>query len=105
MVREQLAHAARFVVERTATARSLEPYDGTEREGYFVAIGTSGNQFKNAPPVGHLMAELIDACEKGHEHDGDPVQVTMPYTGVTLNAGFYSRLRDINENSSFSVNG
>ncbi len=34
-------------------------YDGTEREGFFVAIGTSGNQFKNAPVVGQIMAALI----------------------------------------------
>jgi sarcosine oxidase subunit beta len=70
-----------------------------------MAVGTSGNQFKNAPPVGHLMAELIDACENGRDHDADPVQVQMPYTGVILNAGFYSRNREINPNSSFSVNG
>jgi sarcosine oxidase subunit beta len=80
-------------------------YDKSDLPGFYMAVGTSGNQFKNAPPVGHLMAELIDACEKGADHDVDPVQVTMPYTGVTLNAGFYSRLRDVNENSSFSVNG
>ena len=80
-------------------------YDRSDLPGFYMAVGTSGNQFKNAPPVGHLMAELIDACEKGADHDSDPVQVTMPYTGVTLNAGFYSRLRDVNENSSFSVNG
>ena len=35
-------------------------------------IGSSGNQFKNAPIAGHCMAELIDACEKGHDHDQDP---------------------------------
>ena len=45
------------------------------------------------------------AVEKGQDHDNDPVQVKMPYTGVVLNAGFYSRLREINEDSSFSVNG
>jgi hypothetical protein len=29
----------------------------------------------------------------------------VPHTGVVLNAGFYSRNREINPNSSFSVNG
>ena len=80
-------------------------YDRSDLGGFYMAVGTSGNQFKNAPVVGHLMAELIDACEKGHDHDADPVQVKVPYTGVVLNAGFYSRNREINPNSSFSVNG
>jgi sarcosine oxidase subunit beta len=51
------------------------------------------------------MAELIDACEKGQEHDSDPVKVKSVYTGLELNMGFYSRNREINPNSSFSVNG
>ena len=33
-------------------------------KGFYMAIGTSGNQYKNAPVVGAMMAELIDACEK-----------------------------------------
>jgi hypothetical protein len=70
-----------------------------------MAIGTSGNQFKNAAVVGHLMAEVIDKTENGHDHDRNPVQVTTRYTGLVLNAGFYSRNREINANSSFSVNG
>ena len=70
-----------------------------------MAIETSGNQFKNAPVVGHLMAELIDRVESGHDHDSDPVKVKARYTGLELDAGFYSRLREINPDSSFSVNG
>jgi sarcosine oxidase, subunit beta len=80
-------------------------YDRSELAGFYMAIGTSGNQFKNAPVVGHLMAELIDSVEHGHDHDHDPVKVTARYTGVELDAGFYSRLREINPDSSFSVNG
>jgi sarcosine oxidase subunit beta len=80
-------------------------YDKSDREGFYLAIGTSGNQFKNAPIVGHLMAELIDACESGRDHDQDPVKVIGPFTGQVLNTGFYSRLRDINLESSFSVVG
>ena len=67
--------------------------------------GVSGNQFKNAPVAGHCMAELVDACEKGHNHDADPLKVKTVYTGLELNMGFYSRNREINSNSSFSVNG
>ena len=70
-----------------------------------MAIGTSGNQFKNAPVAGHVMAELIDKVEHGHDHDADPLKVKAAYTGVDLDMAFYSRLREINPNSSFSVNG
>jgi len=48
---------------------------------------------------------LIDACENGRDHDQDPVHVTTRYKGFDLNVGFYSRLREINPDSSFSVNG
>jgi sarcosine oxidase subunit beta len=55
--------------------------------------------------VGHLMAELIDRVQRGHDHDADPVKVKARHTGLELDAGFYSRLREINPDSSFSVNG
>ena len=48
-------------------------YDRTALPGYYVAMGTSGNQFKNAPVVGQLMAGLIAAVECGHDHDRDPL--------------------------------
>ena len=83
----------------------LPIYDKSALKGFYMAIGSSGNQFKNAPVAGHCMAELIDACEKGQEHDTDPVKVKALYTGLELNMGFYSRNREINPNSSFSVNG
>jgi len=80
-------------------------YDKSALGGFYMAIGSSGNQFKNAPVAGHCMAELIDACEKGHDHDANPLKVKTIYTGLELNMGFYSRNREINPNSSFSVNG
>lgn len=80
-------------------------YDKSDLPGFYMAIGTSGNQFKNAGVAGYLMAELIDACEQGHNHDSDPVRVTGPYTGLTINAGAFSRRREINPNSSFTVRG
>jgi sarcosine oxidase subunit beta len=70
-----------------------------------MSIGTSGNQFKNAPVAGILMAELIEACEGGRDHDADPVQVRGCHTERAINIGFYSRRREINEESSFSVLG
>jgi sarcosine oxidase subunit beta len=70
-----------------------------------MAIGSSGNQFNAAPVAGRLMAELIDQVQGGRDHDNDPVWVACEHTGVELDAGFYSRLREINTSSSFSVMG
>jgi len=80
-------------------------YDQSDLGGFYMAIGTSGNQYKNAPVVGHMMAELIDACEKGLDHDKDPLQYKLRYLPRTLDVGFFSRKREINYESSFSVNG
>lgn len=66
-----------------------------------MAVGRSGNQFKNAPVVGAVMAELIDRVD----HDRDPVRLETRYKNVGLNLGFYSRLRELNPDSSYSVNG
>jgi sarcosine oxidase subunit beta len=80
-------------------------YDKTKLDGYYMAIGTSGNQYKNAPVVGKMMTELIARCEAGHDHDADPIQYKMEITGRTINLAFYSRKREINPDSSFSVIG
>ena len=80
-------------------------YDKSDLPGYYMAIGTSGNQYKNAPVVGVLMAELIEKIEAGHDHDNNPVKFVMKYTGRECDIGFYSRLREINPDSSFSVIG
>lgn len=80
-------------------------YDKSDLGGFYMAIGTSGNQYKNAPVVGLMMAELIDACEKGLDHDKEPFQFKMKYTDRSFNVGFFSRKREINYDSSFSVNG
>lgn len=80
-------------------------YDRTDLDGFFVAIGTSGNQFKNAAIAGHCMAELVTAVEAGHDHDADPLVVTGPYTGAELDLGVFSRNRPVNRESSFSVLG
>ncbi len=80
-------------------------YDRTDLDGFYVAIGTSGNQFKNAGVAGHCMAELIGAVEGGHDHDADPVVVAGTHTGLRLPLGTFCRNRIINRKSSFSVNG
>ena len=88
-----------------ATEDWIPIYDRSGLDGFYMAVGTSGNQFKNAPMVGRLMAELIAACELGHNHDLEPVSVRGPFTGRDLNLGFYSRNREIHKDSSFSVLG
>jgi sarcosine oxidase subunit beta len=80
-------------------------YDKSDLPGFYMAVGTSGNQYKNAPVVGVMMAELIEACEKGYNHDNQPYQFKMKYTKRICNVGFYSRKREINPDSSFSVIG
>ncbi len=80
-------------------------YDRTDLDGFFVAIGSSGNQFKNAGAAGHIMAELIEAVAAGHDHDGEPLQVTGAFTGRPIDVGAFSRNRVVNADSSMSVQG
>ena len=80
-------------------------YDKSDLPGFYMAVGTSGNQFKNAPVAGKLMAELIDKVEGGHDHDADPVTIPLTYTRRTCDIGFFSRRRSLNPDSSYSVIG
>ncbi len=80
-------------------------YDKSDLPGFYLAIGTSGNQYKNAPVVGSFMSQLIEYCENGNDHDVDPLQYAMKYLKRTLDIGFFSRNREINPDSSFSVIG
>jgi glycine/D-amino acid oxidase-like deaminating enzyme len=70
-------------------------YDGTERPGYYVAIGTSGNQFKNAPVVGRIMSQVIK---------GEPTLVGA-HTGLEIDLSAFSRLRERNPDSTGTVMG
>jgi sarcosine oxidase subunit beta len=80
-------------------------YDKTSLPGFYVAVGTSGNQFKNAPVVGDYLREIIDACEAGTDHDTDPVCVRLPRTGIDVDLAAYSRLRRPTADSSNTVMG
>ena len=80
-------------------------YDKTVLPGFYVAIGTSGNQFKNAPVVGKMMTKLIQECEAGRDHDADPVPFRFDNVGMDISIGFFSRNREINKASSNSVLG
>ncbi|MEO0484563.1 MAG: FAD-binding oxidoreductase [Pseudomonadota bacterium] len=79
-------------------------YDKSSLPGYYMACGTSGNQYKNAPIAGKLMAALVDYCDST-DHDTTPMRFALPYIGQEIDAGFYSRTRPINAESSFSVLG
>jgi sarcosine oxidase subunit beta len=78
-------------------------YDKSSLPGYYMAIGTSGNQFKNAPVVGELMARLITACEAGHDHDTSPVSFHLRVLNRHIDLGFYSRNRVLHLDSSNTV--
>ena len=80
-------------------------YDRTELDGFYVAMGTSGNQFKNAPVVGELMATIIDGVQSGHDHDTDPLTYTGTHTGQRINLGSFSRKRTRNAATSGTVIG
>lgn len=80
-------------------------YDRTDAPGFYVAMGTSGNQFKNAPLVGLFMAALVDAVEAGHDHDRDPVRYVGEHTGNSVDLGSFSRKRVRNPDSSGTVMG
>ena len=80
-------------------------YDKSDLPGFYMAVGSSGNQFKNAPVAGEMMAELVLACESGRDHDQDPVQFRLENLERSVSVGFYSRNREINQSSSFSVLG
>jgi sarcosine oxidase subunit beta len=83
----------------------LPIYDASGLPGFYMAVGTSGSQFKNAPVVGRLMAKLIAEVETGRDHDSEPVQLDLKYTRRTCDLGVFSRLRKPNPESSFSVIG
>jgi sarcosine oxidase subunit beta len=70
-------------------------YDKTNLAGFYVAIGTSGHGFKQAPFVGELLAALVHAVENGHDHDHDPLQIRAQWSGQMVNLGHFSRLREV----------
>jgi sarcosine oxidase subunit beta len=77
-------------------------YDRTTLDGYYVAIGTSGHQFKAAPFVGELMSTLIAAVESGHDHQADPVAVRGAWTGVDVPLSHFSRHRNVTMHGQMS---
>lgn len=83
----------------------LPIYDKSSLGGYYMACGSSGNQYKNAPIAAKMMVALIQYCEDGADHDTTPLTFRLPYIQRDIDVGFYSRNREINTESSFSVLG
>jgi sarcosine oxidase subunit beta len=94
----EIPHRPRGVAGVYDAASDWTPiYDRTSAPGFYVAMGTSGNQFKNAPVVGQLMTALIDAVESGRDHDAEPVVHVGPRTGRAIDLGTFSRLREVGD--------
>ena len=72
-------------------------YDKSSLPGFFMACGTSGNQFKNAPLVGKFMRVLMEAEEQGVDHDLTPLSVMGEHTGKEIHLDAFSRLRTSGE--------
>jgi len=68
-------------------------------------MGTSGNQFKNAPLAGRFMAAIVGAVEDGHDHDSEPLRYVGEYTGAAINLAAFSRKRPVNTASTGTVMG
>ena len=107
-------------------------YDKSSLPGYYMAIGTSGNQFKCTGPAGYLMASIIECVrivlycelqwnarserlpfvflpcryvENGGNQDAKPLALTLPLTGHDIDTSFYSRLRKQSDQTSGTVMG
>jgi sarcosine oxidase subunit beta len=80
-------------------------YDRSCVGGFYLACGTSGNQFKNAPVAGKAMAALIEYCEAGKDHDARPLRYRLEHLDHEIDLATFSRLREVNQNSTFSVLG
>jgi glycine/D-amino acid oxidase-like deaminating enzyme len=65
--------------------------DGTDVQGYYAAIGTSGAWFKSAPVIGTLMAERIDRDDRGDTS----TLVTLPLSGNSLDLSVFSASRPL----------
>lgn len=78
-------------------------YDKSSLPGYFMAIGTSGNQFKNAAIAGRMMAEMITRDWDGMDQDRTPLLLELPLSRNILNTTTYSRLRPVEHDTTGSV--
>ncbi|WP_456696681.1 NAD(P)/FAD-dependent oxidoreductase [Aeromicrobium sp. P5_D10] len=76
----------------------LPIYDRTGFDGLFVAMATSGTQFKTAPVVGELLRHIIETELDGRDHTQTPF--VAPTSGRAYSTAQFSRLRDPREGQS-----
>lgn len=69
----------------------LPIYDRTAFDGLFVAMGTSGTQFKTAPIVGDLMRHIVENELAGRDHTAVPF--ASPVSDRRFSTAQFSRLR------------
>ena len=101
-----IPHSKRGLVALYDATEDWTPiYDRSNLDGFYMACGSSGNQFKNAGVAGHLMAELIAAVEAGHDHDAEPIVVTGRYTGLEIDTATFSRRREVDPDAANTVLG
>ncbi len=67
--------------------------DKTDLPGYYVCIGTSGSSFKTSPVLGRLTAEIVESCEGGRDTDREPIRLSLPRIGTSIDTQFLSRHR------------
>lgn len=69
----------------------LPIYDRTCYDGLFVAMATSGTQFKTAPIVGELLRYIVESELAGRDHTTEPFP--SPVSTRTYSTAQFSRLR------------
>ncbi|MDE0809688.1 MAG: hypothetical protein OSB69_10220 [Alphaproteobacteria bacterium] len=87
----------------TSPTIGFQSYDRSTVGGFYMAISTSGNQLKNAPCAGRMMAQLIAYYEARNDHDAKPFQYTLVYVNRAIDTSTFSQGRKTNPNSAFSV--
>ena len=70
-------------------------YDKSNIEGYFMAIGTSGNQFKNAGIIGRVIGDIISMNDMGKDTDTENTSSYLHYIEEMINLKSFSRLREL----------
>lgn len=75
-------------------------YDKSPLPGFYLAIGTSGNQFKNAPYVGDILLAIIRRELGGADHDREPATLWLEELDRSIDLSFYSRNRPVQSTRS-----
>ena len=90
----QIPNQAKGVVSLyDMTSDWIPVVDKTDLENYFVAIGTSGNQFKNAPTLGDMVSKLVFASKNGIDTDQENIRLDLHALEASVDISHFSRRR------------